>query len=280
MLFRELRRLCVEKLTECAVERPFYEADLIAAKCLGVDKNMLITKYDDEISPHVCAEIFSMVELRCERKPLSYILGEAEFYGRVFEVGSGVLIPRPETELLVEAILRIAPDARYFADWCTGSGCIGVTLLLENHGLKGVGVDASPDALRYAAANVKKYGLDTRFELIQNSDPAQLVFDTQFDFIAANPPYIASCEMDGLMRDVRDYEPAMALDGGDEGLDLYKCFFEIFPAMIKEGGFCAFETGGTMQAERLLELAPPMFVPFEKIYDYSGALRHLIWQKR
>lgn len=262
------------------IERPLYVVDLIISKVLGIDRALLITKGEMEIPTQICVGILSMAEKRSRRVPLSYILGEAEFYGRPFEVGEGCLIPRPETELLVEEMLRACPDASKFADWCTGSGCIGLTLLMENKDLFGFGIDSSREALNWAVINTQKYKLDQRFTLILNSDPALCdIGPGSLDFIVANPPYIPSKDIDGLMADVKDHEPIEALDGGEDGVDLYRLFFTHFPKFLKDGGLMGFEIAGDEQAEILLCIAPADFVLMNRIFDYNGILRHLTWKK-
>ncbi len=262
------------------IERPFYAVDQILSKVLGIERALLITRTDMEIPAQTCAGILSMTQRRSRREPLSYILGESEFYGRPFLVGEGCLIPRPETELLAEEMLRSCPEASRFADWCTGSGCIGITLLLENKNLSGYGVDSSEKALRWAALNAEKHGVCDRFELLFNSDPLfSGIGPGSLDFIAANPPYIPSKELDGLMSDVRDHEPREALDGGPDGTDLYRLFFAGFAQLLKEGGMLGFETAGDDQAEKLISLAPDDFVLSNSIFDYNGILRHLTWKK-
>ena len=281
MKLAQLRRECVDKLAKEEIERPFYVADIFLTRALGVTKALLVTKYDEEIPPQLCEGIFAQVARRIAREPLSYILGEAEFYGRPFCVGPGCLIPRPETELLVEALLKLAPAEGRFADWCTGSGCIGITMALERPGLSGIGVDCSAAALRYAAENIKRHGVADRFILLQNSEPELSGLpDSSLDFIAANPPYIPAAEMSGLMTDVRDYEPHEALDGGADGVELYQKLFAAFPRILKDGGFLGVETAGDEQCVLLNKMAPDCFVPADKVYDYGGKLRHLIWQKR
>lgn len=273
--------MAAEKLAGSTEDRPLYAVELLLARALGVEKQTLITRYDEEMPSDICEGILLMAERRAGGEPLSYILGEAEFYGRRFFVGEGVLIPRPETELLVEEMLRYAADGAVFADWCTGSGCIGITLLLETARTRCVGVDASPRALVWARENARLHSVDGRFTPILNAEPAQAGFpDGCFDFIAANPPYIPSGEIDGLMRDVRDYEPRAALDGGPEGISLYKIFFDTFPRILKQGGYCGFEIAGGEQADKLLKIVPNSLSLEREIYDYNGILRHLIWQKK
>jgi len=277
----ELRRLCADKLLKGEIDRPFYVTDMFCSKVLGIDRHMLITRNDDDIPPCVYEGIFSMTEKRLRHVPLSYIIGEAEFYGRIFKVGGGCLIPRPETELLVEEILNICPEAVTFADWCTGSGCIGITLLLENQEYRGIGVDSSADALSWAAMNRDLYSLEGRFDLVHNSDPGELcIKHGSLDFITANPPYIPSSEVGVLMPDVKDYEPKEALDGGELGIEVYRMLFAYLPDMLKANGVIGFETAGDEQAKILIGLAPSELVLEKKIFDYNGILRHLIWIKR
>lgn len=280
MKLSELRSECLSMLLKEGIERPFYTVDLILSKALGIERALLIAKGYMEIPAQKCVGILSMTEKRSARVPLSYILGEAEFYGRPFEVGEGCLIPRPETELLVEEMLNACPDAERFVDWCTGSGCIGLTLLLENQNLSGYGIDSSQNALNWADLNTYKYNLKSRFSLILNSDPSVCdIPPGSLDFIVANPPYIPSKEVNRLMSDVKDHEPIEALDGGEDGTKLYRLFFESFPRFLKDGGFMGFETGGDEQADILISMAPGNFVLMNRIFDYNGILRHLTWKK-
>lgn len=280
MKLSELRSECLSMLLKEGIERPFYTVDLILSKALGIERALLIAKGYMEIPAQKCVGILSMTEKRSARVPLSYLLGEAEFYGRPFEVGEGCLIPRPETELLVEEMLNACPDAERFADWCTGSGCIGLTLLLENQNLSGYGIDSSQNALNWADLNTYKYNLKSRFSLILNSDPSVCdIPPGSLDFIVANPPYIPSKEVNRLMSDVKDHEPIEALDGGEDGTKLYRLFFESFPRFLKDGGFMGFETGGDEQADILISMAPGNFVLMNRIFDYNGILRHLTWKK-
>lgn len=275
-----LRAHCAESLSAGGIERPGYTADIIISRELGLKRESFITDKDKDIPARHCAGILSMVERRLRREPLSYILGEAEFYGHVFKVGPGCLIPRPETELLVEELLRYCPKGGKTADWCTGSGCIGITMLLENPTLTCRGVDSSAEALRWAGANRARYGLEERFDLVRCSDAAECGIEQEsLDVIAANPPYIPTCEVCGLMKDVSSFEPREALDGGTTGTDIYAMLFATLPGLLKRGGVMGYETGGGAQADSLIRMAPQSLELIGKIQDYSGILRHLIWKK-
>ena len=275
----ELRKLSINKLLEEGIERPIYFTDLILSKILAANKATLITKYEEEVSPHLCKELLFMVEQRLKRMPLSYIIGEAEFYGRKFKVGTGCLIPRPETELLVEEMLKPMPDVKLFADWCTGSACIGITLLLEKSNCSGYGIDSSALALEWAMKNVDFYNLQNRFKLICNSEPSKCnIKDKSLDFIIFNPPYIPTSDIDILMKDVKDFEPREALDGGEDGLDVLIKIIKIAPKFIKPQGYIGFETAGNIQIDKIHIIMQKDFKLLKNIYDYNGILRHMIWQ--
>ncbi|MDO4988646.1 MAG: peptide chain release factor N(5)-glutamine methyltransferase [Synergistes sp.] len=281
MRLQELRRKCREILSPSHTARQAYSADMIISRRTRFGTADLLWK-DDDISQNVCKKIMRLAERRASGVPLSYVLHEAEFCGYRFKVGRGVLIPRPETELLVEEALKYFPAGRSvrFADWCTGSGCIACTLLMENKSSECVAVDKSRHALRWAEINVKFHSLGDRIKLVCCGEPENVIIENEsLDFIIANPPYIPSCEIPHLMNEVRNYEPHIALDGGDDGTELYKKFFRTFPYFIKHGGLFLTEIAGDSQAETLISLAVPKFVPVNKIRDYNGIIRHIIWRK-
>lgn len=278
MKLSEYRKTAIDKLTCAGIERPAYVVDTLLAKITGISQAHLVAHPDYDIDANKLCEIEAAIKMRLRRMPLSYILGEAEFYGYTFKVGQGCLIPRPETELLVEAMLEIAPNDGYFADWCTGSSCIAISMLLERKDLTAVAVDVSEEALEWAGKNRKLYGLEERLSLIQNANPAVLCFDKKFDFIVANPPYIPEDEMPGLMKDVIEYEPSVALNGGKDGVVLYSLFFATLPVFVNHGGYIGFEIAGDGQAELLKSMAPKSLKLAREIRDYNGILRHLIWQ--
>lgn len=283
MNLQRLRRECRALLELSRTARPIYCADVIISRRLGIERAELLYK-DDDIPPQKCGGIFSLIARRAKGVPLSYVLHEAEFYGYVFKVGRGVLIPRPETELLVESALEYYPPglSARFADWCTGSACIAISLLLENTSLRGIGIDKSRQALRWAAINVKhhSHALGGRLSLLRNENPEEAPFsDASFDFIISNPPYIPEDELSGLMCEVADYEPRVALDGGAGGLCLYRKFFTVFPRMLKRGGMLFLETAGAAQIAELERILPKEFSVTKKIIDYNGIPRHVILRR-
>ena len=281
MNLQRLRRECRAMLESSGTARPAYCADVIISHKLGIGRAELLYK-DDDIPPRDCGGIFSLIARRAKGVPLSYVLHEAEFYGYAFKVGRGVLIPRPETELLVEAALKYYPrgTSARFADWCTGSACIAISLMLENPALSGVGVDKSPQALRWAAINRRLHSLCGKLDFVRNAEPCNAPFRAaEFDFIISNPPYIPEDELAGLMSEVADYEPRVALDGGCGGLFLYRKFFAAFPRMIKHGGMLFLETAGDAQIASLEHMLPKEFSLSDKIIDYNGIPRHIILRR-
>jgi release factor glutamine methyltransferase len=185
-----------------------------------------------------------MVVRRRRREPVAYILGRREFYGRSFKVDSRVLVPRPDTEILVEIALRETRDRDLHVralDLCTGSGCVAITLAKERPTSSFVAVDVSADALAVARENALRLGAynvtfahGSLFEPVQNA---------RFDLITANPPYVTTAEIQTLDADVRDHEPHLALDGGADGLDLVRAIVAAAPTHLERGGVLAMEIG-------------------------------------
>ncbi len=177
-------------------------------------------------------------------EPLAYITGVKEFYGREFEVTSDVLIPRPDTEKLVELALKRIPQGEKFRviDACTGSGCVGITLALERPDITVVATDISPAAAEIARRNAVKLGVADRFEVRVGNllEPVQGVYD----LLVSNPPYIKPADMPGLMREVRDFEPHLALEGlGQDGSGFHDQLIEQSKRVLKPGAFVLMEIG-------------------------------------
>lgn len=210
-----------------------------------------------------------IISRRISGEPLQYIIGEADFYGRDFRVGGGVLIPRRDTETLIEGVKKIfrSDEAFCFADWGTGSGCIAVTILLEFPKSRGSMIEISPDALKYARENARRYGV---VERVCESEA--------FDVIVSNPPYIPTGEIGGLMREVRDFEPLNALDGGSDGMKCYREVMTFAERTLKRGGCVVLEAGSLKQAEELERLNDDFFVD-GKIFDDGNFPRCLIMRR-
>ncbi len=204
------------------------------------------------------------------REPLAYVLGEWYFYDEVYRVSPDCLIPRPETEHLVEELIKRLPAGGCFADLCTGSGCIAVSVLAHRPDCRAVGVDLSPAALKIADFNAKANGVNDRIEwVVGDITKGNLLGDRKFDIIVSNPPYVDTAVIDTLEPEVR-YEPRIALDGGEDGLRFYRALLERWLIHIKEDGFLICEIGYD-QGDRLKALCP-----CEIKKDYSGCDRVMI----
>jgi len=208
------------------------------------------------------------VARRAADAPLQYITGRAHFYGEVLRVGPGVLIPRPETELLVEAALRDLPRGARVLDLGTGSGCIALTVARQRPDVRVVAVDSSPAALRWARLNDRDRVLDLR-----RGDLYQPVAGERFHCICANPPYVADGEI--LPSDVRGFEPAAALFAGHDGLAQIRRVIAGAPAHLMPAGRLVMEIGAG-QAHQVLDLAGQVFQDADLIQDYAGHDRVLM----
>jgi release factor glutamine methyltransferase len=196
------------------------EADLLVAHALGVKRIALFLDPDRPLIDAELAKVRALVERRRTHEPIAYILGEREFYGRAFEVNRDVLIPRPDTETLIEAAkvyLAGAPEGRLL-DLCTGSGAIAITLALESK-RGAVATDISPKALEVARRNATRHGVALE---LHEGDLFAAAPAEAFRCITINPPYIPAADLAGLDADVREHEPHLALDGGADGLDFYR----------------------------------------------------------
>ncbi|MDH4618052.1 peptide chain release factor N(5)-glutamine methyltransferase [Brevibacillus sp. AY1] len=235
-------------LREHGVKDPVFEAELMIRYCLKWDRTRFLTSMTDPISPETVQQLAALCERRVHHEPLQYMFGTQEFYGRSFVVRPGVLIPRPETEILVEQVLLHAAklwtdgERLTVADIGTGSGAICITLASERPDWQISTVDISPDATGIARENAERLGVQVRFlqgDLVQPFIQA----GEQLDILVSNPPYIPSSDVDVLDEEVRSYEPRLALDGGQDGLDFYRQLCEALPVILKQKALVAFEIG-------------------------------------
>jgi len=256
------------------------EAGSLLAFVIGKDRTFLISHADDSLEETEVNRFREVVARRAEGEPLQYITGVQDFYGREFRVTPDVLIPRPETELLVEAALEVITDVRgpSICDVGTGSGCIAVTLLCERTDARAVAVDVSEAALKVAAQNAQVLGVGDRIEL-KLSDCFDALDRTTFDAIVSNPPYISSAALAGLQREVRDHEPLVALSPGADGLSVIRRLLQDAPSFLNAGGHVVMEIGFD-QGEAVQELIEPKFWRLMEIRpDLQSIPRILVVQK-
>lgn len=238
-LWTDVRR----RLEAAGVDTPVLDARLLLEAGAGVSRLDIVTDPRRTVSAAQVEAVDSLTKRREMREPVGHILGRKHFWTLDLAVNQHVLIPRPETEFVVEAALREIPfDARArILDLGTGSGAILLTVLKERPNTTGVGIDISPDALAVARANAIELGVADRVELREGDWDAGL--DGGFDFVASNPPYIASNDIGALAPEVARFEPRLALDGGADGLDAYRAITAALPRLLKPGGVFALEVG-------------------------------------
>ena len=256
------------KLSGAGISNAMQESLWIIGHALKVNSAEIFSR--DEFTPDEARKIDALISRRVNHEPLQYILGEADFYGRDFAVGNGVLIPRHDTETLIDGVKSIfaRDDDFRFLDWGTGSGCIAVTIMLEFPNSRGVMLDVSHEAMSFARENLRRYGLYERAEFSVTGN---------FDLIISNPPYIPSCEIDGLMRDVRDFEPHIALDGGIDGMTFYREIFTLAFNTLRHGGYIILETGNFQQVKEIETCGG--FQAVGKIFDTGNFPRCIILRR-
>jgi len=233
-----------DKLQTQEVDEPRMDAALLLSHTLGRDRTFLIA-HDDELLSAEQSRIFDdLVLRRASGEPLQYLTGHQEFFKLDFEVTPNVLIPRPETELIVEAVLELFPqNAEFnFADVGTGSGCIAISILHERAQARATAIDKSAPALEVARRNAARHQVTDRLRMLESDLFAALPREETFDLIVSNPPYIQSGALKTLQREVR-LEPQSALDGGPDGLTLIRRLLSDAPAFLRARGYLVFEIG-------------------------------------
>lgn len=226
------------------------EAASLLAHVLDRDRTFLITHAEERLPAQAFAEFRSLVNRRAKGEPLQYIKGRTEFFKLDFEVTPSVLIPRPETELLVETALDLLDETAepLVCDVGTGSGCIIISILHERESARGLGIDISLAALRVATRNAKRHGIENRLTLIL-SDCFEALDESnaRFNLIVSNPPYVAEAALGGLQREVRDFEPRVALTPGRDGLRVIRRLLAGAPRFLQPHGHLLMEVGFDQQ---------------------------------
>jgi release factor glutamine methyltransferase len=239
------------------VESPRLTIELMLAHVLQKKRLQLYLEFERDVDETALARLREMVRRRAEGEPLQYILGETEFCGLKMMVDRRVLIPRPETELLVETALNEMKDAAnpVIFDVCTGSGCVAIALAKKRPGSEVWALDASADALEVAGANAKLHGLEKLIRFSQGDLLSAMTVSLRADAIVSNPPYVADGDMARLPKEVGKFEPAQALNGGVDGLEVYRRLIAQASSFLKPTGFVALELGAGQRTavERLLE---------------------------
>lgn len=243
-----------EILQSGGIAEPRREANSLLASALQKDKTFLVAHPEYELSNEEEKHLQNFLQRRASREPFQYIVGRQEFYGLDFEVNRNVLIPRPETELMVETAIKIlrAKNGSKFCEVGIGSGCIAVSILHIVKTARAIGLDISPEALKVAAGNAATHEVLNRLEL-KISDVFEVLKDEKFDLIVSNPPYIPNKDVGDLQAEVRDFEPVIALTDGKDGLSIIEKIIVEAPQLLNANGFLLLEIGFA-QADKVREM--------------------------
>ncbi|MBS1791264.1 MAG: peptide chain release factor N(5)-glutamine methyltransferase [Acidobacteria bacterium] len=273
-----------QQLRAASVVNDVLDAQMLLAEALGKDRTYLIVNFNDQLSEESLSTFQRLLARRTSGEPVQYIIGHQQFFGLEFEVTPDVLIPRPETELIVEETIRLVEEHKLaspvIVDVGTGSGCIAVALARELETAQVTGCDISEAALAVARRNAAKHDLADRVQFT-NSNLLSAFPETPFaDFILSNPPYVAQKELPTLQREVYAWEPHLALTDFGDGLSLYRRLLDETPSRLKVGGYLICELGYS-QSEAVSAMADSQIWEAQDLLnDLQGIPRTLVLRKR
>ena len=251
------------------------DSELLLSKILDKNREEILINLEQKICQKYLLKYKELIQRRSQCEPIAYIMEEKEFWSKIFFVNSDTLIPRPETELIVEKLTEIFEEKKIsILDIGTGTGCILISLLSELKNSKGIGIDISKKALRIAEKNSEQHGMKNKIKFFHKSLDSK--FYQKFDLIVSNPPYIKKCEIKHLKEDVRKFEPRIALDGGNDGLDLIKKVIYKSKYILKVKGMLALEIGNE-QFKKVSKILNKNDFKIEHIIkDYKDNIRGII----
>ncbi len=286
LTYRELYQWGAERLTQTDIQEAELDARLLLEWCCKTDRNTLLVHGERNISAEEYNRYHKCIAERERHVPLQYITGEQEFMGLTFTVNEKVLVPRQDTEILVEEVMRYLHDGMRILDMCTGSGCILISLLHYSNDCTGVGVDLSKEALQVASKNAvrllgqTKEAADAslcavdmekkRVSWIHSNLFEQLDSGEKFDIIVSNPPYIKTDVIDTLMPEVREYEPRMALDGQEDGLYFYRKMIAEAGGYLNNEGMLFVEIGYDQGEAVCMLMKDAGYEEIEVVKDFAG----------
>lgn len=276
---REAVNSAITKLSDAGIDSSRLEAELLLAMATGWPRTVVLIDSEKPVAREALAHFGELVARRCRREPLQQIVGETEFFGLRFMVDKNVMVPRPETEVLVEQVVKHwDPGFQTILDIGTGSGCVAIALAMNLPGCTVDAIDVSEKALETAGRNVALHSLEDRVNLIRGD-----MFPDNgkaYDAIVSNPPYIPTGEIASLMPEVSAYEPRLALDGGGDGLQYYRKIAEAVPSRLLMPGLLALEVGEG-QADAVGGMLAEIFgrSAVSKIRDLGGVERVVMAEK-
>ncbi|SES82375.1 release factor glutamine methyltransferase [Natronincola peptidivorans] len=284
---KEILKEAVEKLKAKNIDTPQLDAEVVLCNLLGIERVKLHIYPEMEISREICHRYWEAVEKRLKHMPVQYIINRQEFMGLDFWVEEGVLIPRGDTEILVEKVIELyrkhySPDSVKVLDIGVGSGAISVSLAAFIQDCRVTAVDISPKALKVALKNAKTHQVEDKITFAEGSLFTPLVERNKkegFDFIVSNPPYIPKQIIANLSKEVKDYEPSLALDGGEDGLDFYRKIVEEAPMFLRKEGWLVFEIGHDQGEDLSKIMEKKDFRHIEIIKDLAGLDRVIIGKR-
>ena len=251
------------------------DSEILLADVLKKERSILLANLDKKLNFDQINQFRSLILRRSLCEPIAYILKKKEFWSKNFFVKKDVLIPRPETEIMVEKVIKIFKNKKIFIlDIGTGSGCILISLLSELIKAKGLGVDICPKALEAAKINAIEHNINKRVKFL--AKPFTNIFNNKFDLIVSNPPYIRSCDIKNLDKDVKNFEPKIALDGGKDGLDVIRKVIYKSKELLKVNGLLALEIGYGQYRKVSKILVKNSFKIENKLEDHNRNVRCLI----
>ena len=262
-------------LKEKNISTYILDSELLLSKSLNKSREEILINLEQNINKKVLADFNKYLLRRSKKEPIAYLLGEKEFWSKKFFVNKNTLIPRPETELLVDKLVTIFKKKRItILDIGTGSGCIIISLLIELKKSTGMAVDISREAITVAQKNARKLNLSERIKFLHK--PFEELYEKKFDLIVSNPPYIKKKDIKNLSDDIKKYEPKMALDGGNDGLDLIKKIIYKSKKILKINGTLALEIGNEQINKVSKILIDNKFRIKCVIKDYRNNIRSII----
>lgn len=276
---QELLSEGIKSLKEAGIESYILEAQLLLGKVINKDRLFIMVNKDYKVSDEEKRQYLKLIDIRKKRMPIKYILGTCEFMGIPFKIKEGVLIPRPDTEILVEKSIETIKKNNYknITDVCCGSGIIGISIasFIDNVNIDCFDIEDIP--LEVSKENIKLNNLEEKVKVFKSNLLEDAIKSSKkYDMIVSNPPYIKKREIKNLMEDVKNYEPHIALDGGEDGLYFYKEILKQSKSLLNPGGAIAFEIGYDQKEEVSCILESNEFINIECYKDLAGLDRVII----